>query len=58
MGAVPYVAAVDRTDGKHTLAEINLDELQEAREDPEVKALLKEAAAEGARIKREGRQRW
>jgi hypothetical protein len=39
-------------------AEIELDELQEAQRDPRIKALLKRAAEEGARVEREGRKRW
>lgn len=33
-------------------------ELEAARSDPEVVRLLQDAAIEGARVKREGRQRW
>ena len=39
-------------------AEIELDDLQAARRDPVIKSLLLEAAAEGERVKREGRRRW
>ena len=61
MAATPLVPVVDeanRLSATHTAAEIDLDELQEARRDPRIKALLKKAAAEGARVEREGRKRW
>lgn len=37
---------------------IDLDELQQAREDERLGALLAAAEAEGACVEREGRQRW
>ena len=40
------------------LGEITESELLEAREDPAVKAILKEAAVEGAKVKQECRERW
>lgn len=61
MGATPYVPVVDPDQAQNdeaTAAEIDLAELQDARSDPEINALLKEAAAEGARVERENRQRW
>jgi len=39
-------------------AEIDLEDLKEARRDPRVHALLAEADQEGARVEREGRNRW
>jgi hypothetical protein len=61
MAATPLVPVVDRehavlADGP--AAEIDIHDFQEARADPEVAALLKEAAAEGTRVKHEGRKRW
>jgi hypothetical protein len=58
MGIAPYLPVVDRSADKHVTAEIDLEEIQEARRDPAVRSLLKEAAAEGIRVEREGRQRW
>jgi hypothetical protein len=37
---------------------VDLDELMEARRDPEILQLLQSAAREGAQVKAEGRQRW
>jgi hypothetical protein len=58
MGSVPYQPIVTRSPEEHSVVEIELEDLQEARRDPAIQALLKEAAAEGARVEREGRQRW
>jgi hypothetical protein len=58
MGAVNYLPVIDQSADKHVATEIDLEEIQEARRDPAVHALLQEAAAEGARVEREGRQRW
>jgi hypothetical protein len=37
---------------------IDLDELEQARADKHVSALLEAAETEGIRVEREGRQRW
>jgi hypothetical protein len=58
MGAVNYLPVIDQSADKHTAIEIDLKEIQEARRDPAMHTLLHEAAAEGARVEREGRQRW
>lgn len=58
MGSVEYLPVVDQSADKHVATEIDLDEIQEARSDPAMHALLQEAAEEGARVEREGRQRW
>ncbi|HEX7299703.1 MAG TPA: hypothetical protein VF257_11900 [Solirubrobacteraceae bacterium] len=61
MPTEPFVPVVDSdrpnaSDGP--AAEIELEELLEARSDGRVKDLLKRALAEGERAQREGRQRW
>jgi hypothetical protein len=57
MGALKYLT-IDQSSDKHVATEIDLEEIQDARRDPVMHALLDEAAAEGARVEREGRQRW
>lgn len=61
MGSATLVPVVDQGDRRQITspaAEIELDDLQDARRDPAIKKLLSEAAAEGERIKREGRKCW
>lgn len=61
MAATPLVPTVDPSqspDRESDAAEIDLDELQDARHDPKVKTLLKDALAAGQRVTREGRNRW
>jgi hypothetical protein len=58
MGAAPYIPIVDRSAETDLMAEIDLQDIQDARRDPAVHQLLKDAAAEGQRVEREGRQRW
>ncbi len=58
MSSVPYQPIVSRSPEEHPVVEIELEDLQDARRDPAVQMLLKEAAAEGAKVEREGRQRW
>jgi hypothetical protein len=60
MGSSPLVPYVDprREAPEGPAAEIPLDELMEAREDPRLAALLKDAEAERQRVDREGRRRW
>lgn len=61
MATIPFVPVVEETEASlvaPSAAEIELDDFQAARRDPHIKALLKDAAAEGARVEREGRNRW
>jgi hypothetical protein len=58
MSSAPYSPVVDRSAETEPVTEIDLEEIQEARRDPIVHQLLKDAAAEGQRVEREGRQRW
>ncbi len=55
---VPVVDQGERRQVMSPAAKIALDDLQEARRDPLIKNLLKEAIAEGERVKREGRRHW
>jgi hypothetical protein len=55
---VNYLPIIDQSADKHVATEIDLEEIQEARRDPVMHALLRDAAAEGVRVEREGRQRW
>ena len=55
---VPVVDQGERRQVTSPAAQIELEDLQDARRDPAVKRLLSEAAREGERIKREGRKRW
>lgn len=60
MGSSPLVPYVDPKREAHEgpAAEIPLDELMEARVNPRLKDLLKNAEAERQRVEREGRRRW
>jgi hypothetical protein len=61
MGTASLVPVVDQSDRRQVMspaAEIELDDLQDARRDPAIKNLLSDATAEGERVKREGRKRW
>jgi hypothetical protein len=55
---VPVVDQGKRRQIMSPAAEIELEDLQNARRDPVIKQLLSEAADEGERIKREGRKHW
>lgn len=48
----------DDCDTLRCSVEIDLDDLQSARGDERLAATLRAARAEGARVEREGRQRW
>jgi hypothetical protein len=56
--ADPREAATQLASSGHVEVLIDLDELQQAREDERLGSLLAAAEAEGACVEREGRQRW
>jgi hypothetical protein len=61
MAATRGAPAIDESDKLSRIepaAEIELEQLRAAERNPEIKAFVQEAIAEGERVVREGRRHW